>query len=878
MHACSIPSPVEPSPRENRFTRPLGLLAVWISFLALSAVLCGRASGQDPKAQAEMQRWVSATFLGVPQATAPAAYLLPGPLKPNSVGETVMRNSIQGHPLLIAGRSFDHGVAMRTEWMLTNTPGGPLGPVSSSRTGEVRVVLPAGSRRFSAVVGVDSNDVTGYSNVGRGSVVATVTAGSSELFHSAVLHEGMQGVPVNVDLHGLREFSLQLAAVGARTAADQQDWDQVDWANAEVTMEDGSTLRLGDLPVGLPGAPASGDEPFSFVYDGRQSTELLKHWDVKRATRQLDEKRTEYTVTYTDSVTKLIVRAVAVAYTDFPTVEWTVYFKNGGTERTPILQKIQTLDASFAGDAGAEPVLHHTEGSDVHATDFRPFATGLRPSTSQQFQSRGGRPTDGDMPYLNLAWPGHGLIAVLGWPGQWAFQVARNESTGVRITGGQEETHFWLAPGEEVRTPLAVLQLWTGDWLDGQNVWRSWMLEHNVPRIRGKLPPPQLAISSSHQTGMMQWATEENQKEYLSRAAADGLPFDYWWMDAGWYSFSTIWWQPDTWKPDPNRFAHGLRAVDDAVHAQGRKVIVWFEPERVVTGSRLEKNHPEWLLGRKDEWQLLFLGNPDAWHWLVEEVSHRIESDKIDSYRQDFNFEPLALWRSHDTPDRAGITEIEHVEGYLAFFDELHRRFPDLMIDTCASGGRRLDLETLRRAVPLWRSDFASDPAGMQMQTYGLSLWVPYYGTAVDSTDPYVFRSQMTPAVVYDMDLAKTPAQREALLKLLGQWKANANFYYDDYYPLTDYSTEESSWMAWQFARSDKTTGTVQVFRRKESPFESAHLKLRGLDPKSRYVVTNPDTAGESTFTGAELLEQGLPVSISAKPGALMLLYRETGP
>ena len=84
--------------------------------------------------------------------------------------------------------------------------------------------------------------------------------------------------------------------------------------------------------------------------------------------------------------------------------------------------------------------------------------------------------------------------------------------------------------------------------------------------------------------------------------------------------------------------------------------------------------------------------------------------------------------------------------------------------------------------------------------------------------------------------------------------------------------------MAWQFARSDKTTGTVQVFRRKESPFESAHLKLRGLDPKSRYVVTNPDTAGESTFTGAELLEQGLPVSISAKPGALMLLYRETGP
>src|SRR5208283_5148942 len=118
--------------------------------------------------------------------------------------------------------------------------------------------------------------------------------------------------------------------------------------------------------------------------------------------------------------------------------------------------------------------------------------------------------------------------------------------------------------------------------------------------------------------------------------------------------------------------------------------------------------------------QLLFLGNPEAWHWLVEHVSQMIQSQGIDTYRQDFNFEPLTLWQSNDTPDRAGITEIEHVEGYLAYFDELHKRFPNILIDTCASGGRRDDLETLRRAVPLWRSDFAYEPVGMQMQTYGM--------------------------------------------------------------------------------------------------------------------------------------------------------------
>jgi hypothetical protein len=210
-------------------------MIVLLVCLTLDAAFCVHILGQDTSSQMKMQSWVSAKFLGVAQATAPKQpYLLPSSLKPGSVGETLMRNFIQGHPLLIAGRTFDNGLAMRTEWMLTNKAGGPVPPVSSSRKGEVRVVLPTGARSFSAVVGVDSNDVTDYSNAGRGSVMASVAAGEKELFHSPVLHEGMQGIPVSIDLHGLRAFSLQLAARGRLAAADQQDWDQVDWANAEA--------------------------------------------------------------------------------------------------------------------------------------------------------------------------------------------------------------------------------------------------------------------------------------------------------------------------------------------------------------------------------------------------------------------------------------------------------------------------------------------------------------------------------------------------------------------------------------------------------------------------------------------------------------------
>ena len=98
-------------------------------------------------------------------------------------------------------------------------------------------------------------------------------------------------------------------------------------------------------------------------------------------------------------------------------------------------------------------------------------------------------------------------------------------------------------------------------------------------------------------------------------------------------------------------------------------------------------------------------------------------------YRQDFNIDPLPYWRAADAPDRQGITEMKYVEGYLAYWDELLKRHPKMFIDSCSSGGRRNDVETLRRAVPLLRSDWYNSPEGQQCQTYGLSLWFPFQGT-----------------------------------------------------------------------------------------------------------------------------------------------------
>jgi alpha-galactosidase len=275
-----------------------------------------------------------------------------------------------------------------------------------------------------------------------------------------------------------------------------------------------------------------------------------------------------------------VVRSVGVAYSDFPTVEWTLYFKNAGTQRTLTLENIEALDTRLERNSDGEFILHTSKGSQASAADYEPLETVLGPKSEKRMTSAGGRPTDGNLCYFDIEWPGEGAIVALGWPGRWAARFTRDEGTGLQIVAGQELTHFTLLPGEEVRTPLVALQFWRGDWIGAQNVWRRWMIAHNLPRPNGRRPPPQLASSSGRFTIEMQEANEENQKSFLDRYLEDGMKLDYWWMDAGWYRFESHWWNTGTWQPDPQRFPHGLRSVSDYAHARGVKTIVWFETRK----------------------------------------------------------------------------------------------------------------------------------------------------------------------------------------------------------------------------------------------------------------------------------------------------------
>ncbi len=629
-------------------------------------------------------------------------------------------------------------------------------------------------------------------------------------------------------------------------------------------------------------------QPFSFTYNGVSSSSLLPNWTKSISSVQLDAARTQRNITWTDPNTGLQVRCEAVEYANHPVVEWTTYLRNTGTADTPLLQNVKGLDTSWTRTTGdSEFTLRGIEGDSRSANSYKPYEHTLGSGGTWNFAPNGGRPTDGSFPYYNLSTPNGGVSFAVGWPGRWNTTFARDTNGGLRVSAGQELTDLSLKPGEEIRTPLIAMYSWQGtDIVRSQNLWRRWMRETSLPGATGQPMKPMVSVCSSNYYNNMQ-SSAAGEIGYVQQYANAGGKPDYWWLDAGWYDDGGDLWRTGTWTPDPVRYPNGVKELSDVVHNNGMKLITWFEPESVADGTWLAQNHPEWLLKSNAgyEWRrLLNLGNADARNWLIDRIDSLITTQGIDLYRQDFNMDPVGFWRYTEPSSRQGVTENAYIQGYLTFWDELRQRHPELEIDSCSSGGRRNDLETMRRAVPLLRSDyqvapFAPDatPTGMQCQTYGLASWFPYFGTGTFSTDEYTVRSHWSPALGIivpqeELESAEGP-NWEKYCRLQAEARATNEYMLGDYYPLTDYSQAEDVWMAWQFDRDDLRSGMIQAFRRSQSEDESMTFRLFGLDPNEMYELFNFDTHETLQMSGSELMQSGFLCEIGSTSGSAVITY-----
>ena len=611
--------------------------------------------------------------------------------------------------------------------------------------------------------------------------------------------------------------------------------------------------------------------PFSFTYGGTPSANLLKTWESSKETTHHDDVKTSGLLTYRDSKSGLVIQCEWEIFSDFPAVEWVVKFRNEGATHTPILEDVQALDSVFTRNGEGEFVLHRALGSSASRNDFAPITDVLHANTKIELAPVGGRSSNTRaLPFFNTETPGGGVMLGIGWSGQWSISFLRDDAESLRILSGMELTHLKLYPGEEIRTPRILLLFWEGeDRMRGHNLLRRFILAHHTPQKDGKPVTTPFSASGSP----LNESTESNQIAFTQRYHELGLNVENWWLDAGWFDGG---WPSGVgnWTIREDHFPNGLKPLSDAAKNAEMKFLLWFEPERVYQESWLDREHPDWVLRIPDNPNgLLNLGNLEARRWLIEHISGMITGQGISVYRQDFNMDPLRHWRTADAPDRQGMTEIRHIEGLYAFWDELLNRHPGLIIDNCASGGRRIDLETASRSVPLWRTDYDYyEPNGYQCHTYGLHYYLPCSGTGSNNPNSYESRSAMNSGFVLGWDVHSPNFPVEIAQKTAAEYKRIRPFFYGDYYPLTSYSTNDDVWMAFQFHREDLKQGMVLAFRRPQSPYLSARLSLRGLDPKARYELKSEDSRDVETVTGSALSD-GIEVTINKAPGSLLITY-----
>jgi alpha-galactosidase len=296
----------------------------------------------------------------------------------------------------------------------------------------------------------------------------------------------------------------------------------------------------------------------------------------------------------------------------------------------------------------------------------------------------------------------------------------------------------------------------------------------------------------------------------------------------------------------------------------------------------LEKQHSEWLLKIPgNQYSLLDLGNKEARLWLTDYISSFLIKEGVDYYRQDFGLEPQEFWKANDKPDRIGMSEIRHIEGLYALWDSLLVRFPNLIIDNCASGGRRIDLETVSRSSPLWRTDYSEiEPNGYQCHTYGINFYLPLSGTGNILSDKYGFRSSMSSAMVLSWDIHSSHLYADRsfpeMQKYIQDFKRLRPYYYGDYYPLTSAKdmTQDNVWLAYQLNRPWQWDGIIMAFRRKDCPDKSIPVKLRGIDEMVNYELCDEDSGTKITRTGKELMT-GFTLTLDEKPGSLLIFYKK---
>jgi alpha-galactosidase len=335
-------------------------------------------------------------------------------------------------------------------------------------------------------------------------------------------------------------------------------------------------------------------------------------------------------------------------------------------------------------------------------------------------ETRHGRPGHDD-PYLTaVGTPGFGFRTGEVWATHLAWSGdkrvwAEGSALGYRVVGSGEllaPGEVSVAPGSSYTSPWTVA-VYSNAGLDGLSArlhpWiRSWS---TIPGPRPVILNTWEAVYFDHNL--------ETLERLVARAAEVGV--ERFVLDDGWFTGRTDDHRAlGDWFVDAEKWPEGLHPLVERVHAAGMEFGLWVEPEMVNLDSDLAREHPDWVLGDPGSltWRfqhVLDLSNPDAFDYILTRLRALLAEY------------PIAYLKWDHNRDLLGGSAHRQTNALYRLIDTVRAEHPGLEIESCASGGARIDLGILERTDRVWTSDTNDPLERQQIQRYTGVLVPPEY-------------------------------------------------------------------------------------------------------------------------------------------------------
>ena len=538
---------------------------------------------------------------------------------------------------------------------------------------------------------------------------------------------------------------------------------------------------------------------------------------------------------------------------------------------SPRIKNVNAFDCEF--ETETNPILSTLSGDSYLAKSQMQEHTNLPAGFIYSAEPTGGRSSNTTaFPYFNITDNKRSRVFAIGWSGQWKSDVIVN-TCNYRVMVGISHCDFYLKPHESVIFP-SMLVLEGENLTDARNKFRRLIIDHFSPKgSPEKLRPICFNIGSC-------FDDTKNTEEFLLNQVekTEKYDFDVVWADAIWFKGK---WDKGVGNYDfKDILPNGLKPVSDLAHKQNKRFLQWFEIERAFPGTDMHTNHRDKVLRcyTRTEFDLVDFGNPDTLEYVFQKLCGMIEKQGIDIFRQDANIDMLLYWEYNDEKDRVGIKQLHYIEGLYQLWDKLLARFPGLMIDNCASGGRRLDFEAMSRSVSFCSSDYPNDGVYGEMIKYNnihlsnLNLYIPNASCIYSSNaNTYCFRAGYNGAVsigALEKFTENYTSDKAALL--IAEAKRLRSFYYGDFYQLTE---EEADFSAYEFKLGNK--GFAMFLRHEKSTNDSVTVCFNGVEADKKYEIdiTDENLECKKEVVDGKLLKDGFTVRLKEVKTSLIIEY-----